>query len=304
MQNQDSIESIIAFDLDRWSPDPAAVMALSEPSQQGVEHGAVLYFPGLSFDLEAAERVYLNPAYADEKRKSIYIRPGQNGVLGTAASAADQAALLRMIQRYQTASMGLVARLFPGYVGQMKAAGTSFRPRAIGSGEAALSWRKDDTRLHVDAFPSNPTNGMRILRVFTNIGTTPRQWRVGEAFEAVAQHFLPRIRGPLPGSAQLLHALRVTKRRRSAYDHYMLQLHDAAKADLQYQKECAQLSFGFPPGSSWVCYSDQVMHAAMSGQFMMEQTIHVPPAALAYPERAPLAILQRLVGRPLLDRLS
>jgi hypothetical protein len=42
------------------------------------------------------------------------------------------------------------------------------------------------------------------------------------------------------------------------------------------------------------------MHAAMSGQFMMEQTAHLPAAALAFPAQAPLAVLERLAGRPLL----
>ena len=74
----------------------------------------------------------------------------------------------------------------------------------------------------------------------------------------------------------MLRALRVTKTRRSAYDHLMLHLHDAAKADLAYQRACPQREVRFAPGTTWVCFSDQVMHAAMGGQFMLEQTIHLP----------------------------
>lgn len=283
---------------------PIASWDLGAPTdaswQRVVEQGRVLYCPALAFDLEPGEKRYLDPSYSDEKRKSIYIRPGHEGVLGTAAGAADRAALLRMLKRYETSSMRLLAQLFPSYVGKMRAASTSLRPRPIGSGDAALSWRKDDTRLHVDAFPSNPTNGMRILRVFTNLGTMPRVWRVGPPFETMARYFMPRIRAPLPGSSRLLHALRITKRPRSAYDHTMLRLHDSAKADLEYQQSCEQLTFAFAPGSSWICFSDQVMHAAMSGQFMMEQTVHVPPTALAYPDDSPLGILERLSGKRLL----
>ena len=36
-----------------------------------------------------------------------------------------------------------------------------------------------------------------------------------------------------------------------------------------------------------------------SGQYMLEQTIHLPLAALYEPERSPLAILERLTGRAL-----
>jgi hypothetical protein len=176
---------------------------------------------------------------------------------------------------------------------------TSFRPQpAVGR---AVSWRKDDSRLHVDAFPSRPNQGARILRVFTNLNPVePRVWRVGESFETVARTLLPRIRAPLPGSATLLSALQVTKSRRSHYDHLMLQLHDRAKADMAYQRDCAQQVVRFAPGTTWLCFSDQVMHAAVSGQFMLEQTIHLPVRALYDPQRAPLAILERLTGHRLI----
>ena len=181
----------------------------------------------------------------------------------------------------------------------MKRARTSFRPQpAVGR---TLSWRKDDSRLHIDAFPSRPNHGERILRVFSNVNpVADRVWRVGDEFAPMAQTFLPRIRRQLPGSPALLALLRVTKGVRSEYDHLMLSLHDSAKADLEYQKNCPQQTVRFPPGSTWLCFTDQLMHAAVSGQHMLEQTIHLPMDALYEPERAPLAILQRLCGRRLL----
>jgi hypothetical protein len=48
-----------------------------------------------------------------------------------------------------------------------------------------------------------------------------------------------------------------------------------------------------------MCFSDQVMHAAVSGQYMLEQTIHLPVQALYDASRAPLAILERMTGRTL-----
>ena len=122
-------------------------------------------------------------------------------------------------------------------------------------------------------------------------------WRVGEPFETMARTFLPRIRAALPGSAAVLAALHVTKRRRSAYDHLMLNLHDRAKEDLAYQRDCAQEVVHFAPGTTWLCFSDQVMHAAVSGQYMLEQTIHLPVSALYDPAKSPLAILERITGR-------
>ena len=95
-------------------------------------------------------------------------------------------------------------------------------------------------------------------------------------------------------------ALRVTKGVRSEYDHLMLGLHDNAKADLDYQRRCEQQTVHFAPGTTWLCFSDQVMHAAVSGQHMLEQTIHLPVTALYDPGNSPLAILERLCGRRLL----
>jgi len=185
----------------------------------------------------------------------------------------------------------------------VKRARTSFRPQpAVGRN---VSWRKDDSRLHIDAFPSRPNHGERILRVFSNLNPTePRVWRVGESFEDMAKTLLPRIRPPVPGSAAVLAALRVTKRPRSLYDHYMLNLHDRAKADMTYQRTCAQQVVPMAPGTTWLCFSDQVMHAAVSGQYMLEQTIHLPVSALYNPQRAPLAILERLTGRTLVPAAS
>jgi hypothetical protein len=170
-----------------------------------------------------------------------------------------------------------------------------------GAAGRAVSWRKDDTRLHVDAFPSRPNRGERILRVFCNVNPNgeDRVWRVGERFEPMARRLLPRVRTMVPGEALFLAALRVTKRRRSEYDHLMLGLHDAAKADRDYQASSPQREVRFAPGTTWICYSDQVMHAAAAGQFMLEQTTHLPQAALYDAAQSPIAVLARLTGRAL-----
>jgi hypothetical protein len=154
----------------------------------------------------------------------------------------------------------------------------------------------------VDAFPSRPNRGERILRVFTNVNPhgEPRVWRVGEPFGAAAARFLPMAREYSAARARLLRALRVTKSLRTEYDHLMLQLHDGMKADLRYQREAPQETFAFPPGASWVCFSDQTLHAVMSGQHMLEQTFHLPVDRQYNQEASPLAILTRLRGRALI----
>ena len=292
------VTAVVPAAIDAWhglSPEPAL--------QSVIEHGGVVVCEKLAFDLSDDERRLFDPALTDEKRKSIYIRAGRDGVTGTTAEGAQRDAIAAMISRYASSCHDLIDGLFPSYNARRCATGTSFRPRAIGdttSGQA-LSWRKDDTRLHVDAFPSNPTHGDRILRVFTNVHpqSLPRAWRVGEPFAAMAARFLTRAGRLAPGAAWLMHRLGITKRPRSAYDHLMLQLHDLAKADLDYQRTCPQRVVDFMPGTTWICFSDQVMHAAMSGQFMFEQTYRLPLVLIAEPEASPLRVLERLTNRRL-----
>lgn len=287
--------TIVSVELRSWQvpPDHAA----QQQTIGALERGDVLLLPHLAFELAADESRFLSPTWSDARAKNISLEGG--ALKGARGQRNDLDALAGMIGRFATCAGELVAALFPRYAPYVKHARTSFRPQpAVGR---PLSWRKDDSRLHIDAFPSRPNHGERILRVFTNVNpTADRVWRVGDDFAPMAQTFLPRLRRQLPGTPALLALLRVTKGVRSEYDHLMLGLHDSAKADREYQKDCPQLTVRFPPGSTWLCFSDQVMHAAVSGQHMLEQTIHLPVSALYDPESSPLAILQRICGRRLL----
>lgn len=284
---------IVEIDLADWR----AVTSRPEWTA-AVEAGRVLYFPRLGFEVLPAERALLREDMLAAGTRNVSL--GADGVLkGAGGSADEQRALAAMIGRFRGQALQLVDGLLPAYRGLLRVAPTSFRPRQVET--RAQSIRADDQRLHVDAFPSRPNYGERILRVFANINPqgVPRVWRVGDSFEAVARQFLPRAKPYRRWQAQVLNALHVTKSLRSEYDHLMLQLHDGMKFDETYQKNGAQLTVPFAAGSVWVCYSDQATHAVMSGQFMMEQTLHLPPGREANPQASPLAILTRLVGRPL-----
>jgi len=79
----------------------------------------------------------------------------------------------------------------------------------------------------------------------------------------------------------------------------MLQLHDLMKGDTAYQAAAPQATVDFPPGSTWLAFTDQVSHAAMAGQYQLEQTFLLPIEAMRSPERSPLRVLERLKGRRL-----
>ena len=286
------------IDVATWHPQVSE--AETQRYAHAIEGGGVLALPQLAFALDVAEQRFLDPRWSDGRAKNINLDRGE--IRGTSAQGADREALRDMVSRFAGHASGLIAAFFPRYASHLTTARTSFRPQPA-SGRA-VSWRKDDTRLHVDAFVSRPNHGERILRVFCNVNAhgVDRVWRIGEPFEAMAAHFLPSVRRMRRGEAALLAALRITKGRRSEYDHLMLHLHDAAKADAGYQRMSAQQEVRFAPGTTWLCFSDQVMHAAMGGQYMFEQTIHVPLAALYEPSRAPLSVLERLTGQRLTTR--
>lgn len=289
--------SLIEMQLDRW--DAALAPEEQAAAITAVESGGVLFFPRLAFALESEERRFLSADWSDGKAKNISFDLRTGTLAGAQGTTADIAALGRMIQRFAHCARGLITRLFPAYGPAIVVARTSFRP--VAAAERGTSWRKDDRLLHVDAFPSRPNRGERILRVFNNVNPwgEPRVWRLGEPFEDLAARFLPSIRPPLPGAARMLAALRVTKGVRSPYDHIMLRLHDQMKADAVYQRNTRSAEVAFPPGSTWVCFSDQVSHAVLRGQYMLEQTLHLPVSAMYAPRAAPLRVLERLAGRVL-----
>ena len=263
-----------------------------------VEAGKVLYFPELAFQLSGPEKSLLRPDVRDPKTRNISLNVN-GSIKGVAGDALTQQQVAAMVTRFRDQATALIAKLFPAYMPVVRMAPTSYRPSQVET--RAQSWRADDKRMHVDAFPSRPNHGERILRVFCNVNPDgqPRVWRVGEPFTDVARQFVPRAKPYSAWQAKALELLHVTKSYRSEYDHLMLQLHDGMKSDMNYQQHAPQETVPFAAGSTWVCFSDQTVHAVMSGQYMLEQTLHLP-AAHAYDKAAsPLAILTRLTGRPL-----
>ncbi|MDE2600267.1 MAG: Kdo hydroxylase family protein [Rhodocyclaceae bacterium] len=288
-------DQIVEIAVDQWQVDTP-----QDDWITAIEAGKILYFPHLPFPLDAAKAANLfTPAVLDPKSRNISL--GTDGKLkGAAGDAATQEALTAMVGDFRERAVKLVHGLFPKYAPGLRLAPTSYRPMQVAT--RVQSWRADDRRMHVDAFPSRPNRGERILRVFINVNpdAESRVWRVGEPFEDIARRFLPRAKPYSAWQAGLLNTLGVTKSLRSEYDHLMLQLHDGMKSDADYQQNGPQLVQPFPSGAVWVCYSDQTPHAVMSGQYMMEQTFHLPTSYLYRPESCPLAILTALAQRALI----
>lgn len=276
----------------------------SESTQQqaihSLESGQILYFPDLTFSLAPHELQFLSPDHADPQSKNIGYHPNCHQLWGVQRLTDEQRLQLKtMLDRFSRYASTLIQNILPRYTDQLITARTSYRPVQVSNRKT--SYRKDDKRLHVDAFPSAPNRGKRILRVFCNINPhgEDRIWRVGEPFEMVAKRFTPNINKPFPGKAALLRFLKITKDYRTLYDHYMLKMHDNMKADEEYQQKAAQQEIHFRPGSAWIVQTDHVSHAAMQGQYLLEQTFYLPISAMQNEAHAPLRVLEKLLGQRL-----
>ncbi|MDE3060988.1 MAG: Kdo hydroxylase family protein [Pseudomonadota bacterium] len=287
----------VALEVSRWNT--LFDQAMQQQAVEALEQGKVLFLPQLSFALTPQEQAYLRPDCVKPGTKSIKYSLSRNALWGMADSERDSPALTGLMKRYAESARGLATALLPGYASTLITGNTSFRPVEVEGREQ--SKRHDDRRLHVDAFPSQPMQGKRILRVFTNVNPSsrPRMWHVGERFSDVAARFLPHIPAPMPGSSALLQWFRLTKGRRTAYDHYMLNLHDRMKLDDRYQAEVRHTVIPFPAGSTWIVFSDQVSHASLSGQHLLEQTFTLPVAAMDNPDASPLHVLEKMKGKAL-----
>jgi hypothetical protein len=234
--------------------------------------------------------------------KNISYRPEKDLLRGFSGSREQEARVRSIIRNYSAEATRLVSSFLTPYAGKLKLDLTSFRP--IEEEGRSLPLHKRNDLLHVDAFPSRPTSGARILRVFTNINPNKnRVWIIGGRFRSLAERYasaagLNRFASERSGFKRAFRWLGVPVTVRSAYDRFMLRFHNFLKENSEFQRGEKQ-RIEFPPMSTWLVYTDGVSHAAASGQFAFEQTFIVPQEALVSPEESPIRVLEKLCLRPL-----
>jgi hypothetical protein len=293
----EQISSFVEIAVTQWARTFAA--AEQGRALSSLEHGKVLCFPDLAFKVSENRDVLFESVLADRKNKNISYNPRSGAVKGTIAAERERLQLQAMIATFSATVARFVSELLPSYAQRSERGRASYRPVEIAGRD--YTRLKDDRILHIDAFPSTPTRGRRILRFFSNIDLSgkPRIWHVGEPFEQFAAKFLPVLGRSSAPIAWLLAAVGATRGRRSAYDQLMLRLHNTAKRDVAFQNSAPRQEMAFPAGSSWLCFTDQVVHAAIGGQHALEQTFYLDVDAMAEPACSPLRTLERMTGRRL-----
>lgn len=278
--------------------------AVSDPGAltDRLEEGDLILFPDQAFKVAPDEGHLISPDIFSGAAKNASYDPRSGRIGGVALEDKELQRLSGMMARYADFARDLLATCAPSYASAADRRRTSFRPGEVST--RVLSPRKDDRRLHVDAFPSNPTQGRRILRVFTNVHPDGRDrvWRIGgQRFADFAESFRPKLKSSAhPFIRAGMEALKITRGRRTAYDDTMLQLHDLAKLDNDFQANAPQATISLPAGASWIVYTDSVLHAAMAGQHLFEQTFLLDPNAMSRPELSPVRTLEGLLGSRLI----
>ena len=277
-----------------------------------LEAGDILFFPETPITIPNDDLAFLigHQQVGGTYHKNIAYRPSEDRITGFDAQDTSSSERLRGIMRRYSSDVITFLRSFLGpYQGRWKVDYASYRPEEEQSRDLAL--RKRNDLLHTDAFPTRPTNGDRILRFFNNINPhQTRNWITTETFDALVEKMRSgKLNGgavPVPPTMEanpikrLLTGMGMAKiapsLKRSPYDQFMMRFHNYLKENTAFQQNCPKQHWEFPPGSSWMVYTDMVSHAVLSGQFALEQTLIVSRQAMVVLEKSPYRILERLVG--------
>jgi hypothetical protein len=282
--------------------------------EERLERGDIVYFPTCPFPLATGDdhQFLLQQRLASRAHKNISYDPKSGKTGGYLHESSEQAHRLKnLLASFAHTATEWLAKTLPRYAGSWQLDLVSFRPEEEATRKLRLKARND--LLHVDAFPSRPTNGKRILRLFVNINPTqPRIWVTTEPFAKLLERFgeaagLPTADGPgwVEGfKTSMLQLFRPDRPRRSPYDSFMLRFHDFMKANEAFQEHTPKRKWSFPPGSLWLAMTDTASHAVLRGRFALEHSYFIPPHALALPNESPAALLERACGLRVLNRAA
>lgn len=275
-----------------------------------LEMGNILLLPKTPFAPAEDDAAFLRGQHQAETKihKNIAYKTPLDKLTGAQSETLEDAQRLKRIMKaYAQGALQFLANLLPAYAKAWKVDYATFRPFEEQGRDLPLSRRND--LMHVDAFPTRPTHGGRILRLFTNISPDrDRVWVTAGPFDQLAQRYakeagLDKVTGLTATlqrtGAYVTRLVGVRSDVPSPYDQFMMGFHHFLKANENFQKNERLFTFHFPPGSSWICFTDQIAHAVISGQYALEQTCIVPRSAMQHPELAPVAVLERLAGKTL-----
>jgi hypothetical protein len=273
------------------------------PLDERLERGEVVCLPICPFALPVGDDLHFLFAQTlgGRRHKNISYDPHTGTASGFRWHGDEQATrLTSLLANFADTAAGWLAKALPRYAAGWRRDRASFRPEEEATRHLRLHARND--LLHIDAFPSRPTGGARILRLFVNINLSePRVWATSETFPRLLERFghavgLPSGRASL---ARRLVGMFDPRPPRSLYDDFMLRLHHHLMSDEHFQEKGPRRFWSFAAGSAWLAFTDSVSHAELRGRFALEHTFFVPVDCLLDSSLAPPVLFERACGMPL-----
>jgi hypothetical protein len=271
--------------------------------EERLERGQLLVHSPAPFDLPRGDDIeFLLHQRLGLGHKNISLDPATGRITGCIVESGRQASrLIRLLSAFSHSVLDWLNATLPCYAPGLHVDRATFRPLEEATRRLRPTARNDV--LHIDAFPTRPSGGRRILRVFANINPIePRVWITSEPFGRLLEKFghevgLPGRAGPhwLKGLGQRV--LGVFHSGRSPYDAFMLRFHDFIKSHEGFQRRAPKRRWTFPPNSAWMAMTDACTYAELRGQFALEHSFFVDQDVLALPHEAPIALL-RHAGAP------
>lgn len=289
---------------------------LSPPGslEKRLEQGEVVHFPACPFPLPAADdRAFLcRQNVGGLGHKNITFDPEKARVTGFRFQSRDQANRLRsLLSDFSENVTRWLTKTLPAYAASWQLDRATLRSEEEATRRVRMTARDD--LLHIDAFPSRPSRGYRILRIYVNINETePRVCVTSDRFAELLDRFGHAVGLPSPmqkvwierlGSG-LLNFIRPARYLRTTYDQFMLRMHNYLKLNEEFQERSTKRFWTFAPDSAWMFFTDGISHATLRGRHALEHSFFIAPDNLALPHESPVALLQQASNAAVLRRAA
>jgi hypothetical protein len=269
-------------------------------SAESLERNELVSIPTCPFALPTGDdHSFLLAQTTPHGRKDLSFDPLTGSLGGSRSASTVQQRLASILTAFSDAATAWITATFPAYATGLVKDRVTLRTQEEATRALRLTSRND--LLHIDNFPTRPTLGRRILRVYTNINPAdPQVWAISERFPQLVARFAARHPVPIrsieewTSPAQSFFRLFGIGAGRSNYDSWMLRLHHFLKQDEVFQIHAPRRLIAFPPGAMWALFSDGVAHAQLRGQYSLEHSYFVPPECLVCPEDWPVRQLAGL----------
>ena len=296
--------------LKTYSPDELAQASDREISDAR-ECGNIVCFSECPIELPSEDDLNFMRDRMPEmlNQKNISYHPEADKVYGIEGSAEEMERARRILSDHKKHVEAFLAKVAPNFTKEWLVGTSTYRP--LQEKGRNLSAHASNELIHVDAGAYGATHGDRVFRFFVNVNNTgeDRVWATKGNFKSVYQRFgsqagiaKPRIdeglwdkfRTWLVTQLCKMNPVLKTALDSSPYDRAMRKMHNYMKdtPSFQAEKEGHQ-EFRFPPGSAWMCFTDGVSHACLSGQHSFIDTYVVRLRHCNLPEEAPYHILEK-----------